>query len=122
MPMRRWVSRLPNTIAQKQNECLRALQLFRRTTSKSVEKYFEKTIDKSFPLWYNILVRLRETVRQSLDSGVPVGATADRPQPILIVEPPRTRTAGGVWQPAFLTPRAVANVAIPEEPRPITCA
>ena len=34
------------------------------------------------------------------------------------VEPPRTRTAGGVWQSAFLSPRTVANVAIPEEPRP----
>ena len=36
------------------------------------------------------------------------------------VEPPRTRAAGGVWQSAFLTPRTVANVAIPEEPRFIT--
>ena len=34
------------------------------------------------------------------------------------VEPPRTSTAGGVWQSAFLTPRTVANGAIPEEPRP----
>lgn len=33
------------------------------------------------------------------------------------VEPPRTRAAGGVWQPAFLTPRAVAKRAIPDRTR-----
>ena len=33
------------------------------------------------------------------------------------IEPPRRSAAGGVWQSAFLTPRTVANGAIPEEPR-----
>ena len=36
------------------------------------------------------------------------------------VEPPRTRTAGGGWQPAFLTPRAVAKRAIPDRTRTLT--
>ena len=80
MPMRRWVPRLPNTIAQKQNECLRALQLFRRTTSKFHSETFSKTIDKSFPLWYNILVRMREAERQTdHNDGAPTAARLTTP-------------------------------------------
>lgn len=55
-------------------------------------------------MWYNISVKRRGAVRQTLNSGIPVGVTADRPhldrldnlEVVKRVEPLRTRTAWGV--------------------------
>ena len=49
------------------------------STTKHFKKIFYKTIDFLCGLWYNISVKGRGAVRQTLNSGIPVGVTADRP-------------------------------------------
>ena len=105
---------------------------FRRRTSKSVKKNFEKSIDFYFRMWYNVYVKRRGAVRQTRPFSDTYGVTADRPHLVWAlaiplsasyrIEPPRRSAAGGAWQSAFLSPRTVAKRAIPEEPSPITCA
>lgn len=89
------------------------------------------TIDFWRFLWYTISVKGRGAVRQTLNSGVPVGVTADRPHLDRLgnrsevakrLEPTAEEYRVGVWQSAFLASRTVASGAIPEEPRTSTRA
>lgn len=92
------------------------LDVFRLICGKFLEKICGKVL--TFSAVYGILCM------SDGDGQNPPPTGADnvgKPQnPRAKVEPPRTRTAGGVWQPAFLTPRAVAKRAIPDRTRTLT--
>ena len=84
------------------------------------------TVDKTPRMWYTMYVS-KGTERQTPTNGkdtrvvrlIDLRGSAANPLNRNRGSSHRgEERAGGVWQSAFLTPRTVANVAIPEEPRP----